>query len=347
MSCLIAEPFTRLCCDDQWRVQNTIRSLAEVWQSEDQYLRLARVMSRVFVESAVLYYTHTGEQFGSIVHTATGDFSREWEVIRAHDVIQTSIQYDPRRRDERANKPLILEEVFPEPEGYESFQATVFRPNGFSHQLRTVLFDQERFVGYFAFINTSGMGDYGQRHRDFLSCLIPSLVDGLGAVHALGDYPLSIDSITNTLETYGEPAFLVSESGDWLFANKQARELYTERPEWLPLLGSGATSPLLRRQASVTSIDISGRLWRLVIPRPATNAAADDSSSLRRSFDTLPRRLAQVARALTDGLSDKEIAQRLDISLATARSYSHSVLQRLGVKRRRDLVNLVLPDEEE
>jgi hypothetical protein len=54
---------------------------------------------------------------------------------------------------------------------------------------------------------------------------------------------------------------------------------------------------------------------------------------------TLPPSLRRVADALALGLSDKEIAARLDLPIATARTYVVRVRRRLGVTSRRDLIS--------
>jgi DNA-binding NarL/FixJ family response regulator len=49
---------------------------------------------------------------------------------------------------------------------------------------------------------------------------------------------------------------------------------------------------------------------------------------------TLTRRELEIVQLINDGLSNKEIARRLKIGLATAKSHVHNVLEKLGVERR-------------
>jgi DNA-binding NarL/FixJ family response regulator len=65
--------------------------------------------------------------------------------------------------------------------------------------------------------------------------------------------------------------------------------------------------------------------------RLATLAAArpDDTSTVQ-----LTGRELQVARLLDDGLSNKEIAARLGIGVATVKNHVHNLLEKLSVRRR-------------
>jgi two-component system nitrate/nitrite response regulator NarL len=49
---------------------------------------------------------------------------------------------------------------------------------------------------------------------------------------------------------------------------------------------------------------------------------------------TLTRREREIALVLAEGLTNKEIAQRLHISLPTVKSHVHCILRKLGVERR-------------
>lgn len=53
----------------------------------------------------------------------------------------------------------------------------------------------------------------------------------------------------------------------------------------------------------------------------------------------LTARQTQVLRCLSRGMSNKEIARSLHIEVATVKNHVHQVLEKLGVKRRTDVVN--------
>jgi DNA-binding NarL/FixJ family response regulator len=56
-------------------------------------------------------------------------------------------------------------------------------------------------------------------------------------------------------------------------------------------------------------------------------------------LSSLTRRERQVALAIVDGLTNKEIAQQLYISLPTVKSHVHCILRKLGVARRDDVLS--------
>ena len=56
---------------------------------------------------------------------------------------------------------------------------------------------------------------------------------------------------------------------------------------------------------------------------------------------TLTKREWQVAELIRSGLSDKEIARRLNISLATTKSHVHNLLGKLSVRRRNQVADYV------
>lgn len=105
---------------------------------------------------------------------------------------------------------------------------------------------------------------------------------------------------------------------------------------------------------SVTTVQVSGRrpdlftlihilrraddhrriarlLDRLVPPEPPAEPAADPAARPPIEEPPLTPREREVLRAVAAGLQNKEIAQRLDISLATVRNHIHNILEKLHV----------------
>ena len=63
--------------------------------------------------------------------------------------------------------------------------------------------------------------------------------------------------------------------------------------------------------------------------------------SLIRGADCLSRRESEVARMMATGWSNKEISGELEISLSTIKNHVHSVLRKLGVRHRHELLGRV------
>jgi two-component system, NarL family, nitrate/nitrite response regulator NarL len=74
----------------------------------------------------------------------------------------------------------------------------------------------------------------------------------------------------------------------------------------------------------------SARVAGTLLERVATLAREKRGPSRER----LTRRELQVARLLNEGLSNKEIASRLCIEVPTVKSHVHSILRKLGARRR-------------
>ncbi len=82
------------------------------------------------------------------------------------------------------------------------------------------------------------------------------------------------------------------------------------------------------------------RLGELDAPAP---------ESARGPREPLTGRELQILHLLADGLSNKEIGSRLQISLSTVKNHLHNLLSKLGVRRRREAIRLayelgLLPD---
>jgi DNA-binding NarL/FixJ family response regulator len=66
-------------------------------------------------------------------------------------------------------------------------------------------------------------------------------------------------------------------------------------------------------------------------------AEADSRGNARdepRCASPLTSRESQISKLISDGLSNKEIARRLNIGLSTAKSHVHNLLRKLNIQRR-------------
>jgi NarL family two-component system response regulator LiaR len=129
------------------------------------------------------------------------------------------------------------------------------------------------------------------------------------------------------------------------------REILAERPETRILMltsysnddditaaiRSGAMG-MLRKDSSVEELVNAIRsvaMGRMTLPPELTQRMlADHSAKSKHSDDVLTEREMDVLRCLAEGLSNKEIAERLNISTATVRSHVSHILSKLGVSNR-------------
>lgn len=130
------------------------------------------------------------------------------------------------------------------------------------------------------------------------------------------------------------PVLLVDASARVLVANTWARA-------WL---GEGRAHEHLRDaiagRGSIFEVTVLGRAkraWLLVAPRQTTEARVDDAARRWR----LTNRQRDVLGLLVRGLANKEIAEALEVSLATVEAHVTAVLRAAGVDSRVRLVSLV------
>lgn len=107
----------------------------------------------------------------------------------------------------------------------------------------------------------------------------------------------------------------------------------------------GPPRPLLlfehpRLEALLTSTTDMPRRSMLVLCRLPNARTPESADRLARLFD-LPRREAELAIALNEGLSIAEAAERMGLTLETARNYSKRLYAKLGVRGQAELVRLV------
>ena len=83
----------------------------------------------------------------------------------------------------------------------------------------------------------------------------------------------------------------------------------------------------------------SGRVAASLLRRVAIASRRSNGRSASLPIPALTKRERQAAELIRSGLSDKEIARRLNISLATTKSHVHNLLGKLNVRRRTQVAN--------
>jgi two-component system nitrate/nitrite response regulator NarL len=87
------------------------------------------------------------------------------------------------------------------------------------------------------------------------------------------------------------------------------------------------------RGETLCSPRIAATLFRRVAALAADRRVGDE-----RTLRRLTRRERQIVDLIADGLSNKEIAHRLQIEFATVKNHVHNILEKLQVTRRADAV---------
>src|SRR5262249_36735103 len=83
----------------------------------------------------------------------------------------------------------------------------------------------------------------------------------------------------------------------------------------------------------------SGRVAAGLLRRLAITGGPATSRNAPFPALALTKRERQAAELIRTGLSDKEIARRLNISLATTKSHVHNLLGKLNVRRRSEVAD--------
>jgi DNA-binding CsgD family transcriptional regulator len=140
------------------------------------------------------------------------------------------------------------------------------------------------------------------------------------------------DELPILLEAFREPAFLVDFDGEITFRNAAARRSDLD-DAWIRSVV--ANDPESQRECARV-MRLQGSDLYLVVPVQPWELPEAFSSVC----DTWPPRLRQTVELLLEGLSDREIAERLSTQPSTARTYVMRVFRRLGVRSRKELLPL-------
>jgi two-component system, NarL family, nitrate/nitrite response regulator NarL len=153
-----------------------------------------------------------------------------------------------------------------------------------------------------------------------------ALPDGLGAVARLRQFLPSAQIVALALTETEADVIAWAKAGVCGYVPRS-----TPLSELADFLGK------IMRHEQVCSTRIAGSLLRWIAEGPrATGAkvAPDEATALTARED-------QVVRLVAAGLSNKEIARKLDIGLATVKSHVHNVLGKLSLERRSQLAGWV------
>lgn len=140
------------------------------------------------------------------------------------------------------------------------------------------------------------------------------------------DMPPFPPACANIMEMFSEPAFLVTHAGEVAYANRAAQQAYEQVPSWVSHVVDREGTPQ-RAAARIARVDGEDDLL-IVVPNEGAALAG------------LPPSLERIARLLSRGLSDKEIAADTELTLSTVHTYIRRLYQRAGVHSRSELASL-------
>lgn len=317
------------------RVSRTVGALADVWGRPDFRERLASCLADVVPDTHVLLVDWEGDDRSQM--RAGGDRAFLADALETPWVRTNAIYrhrpYDPERPGELANRVLTHHQMAHlRPAGWSAFKQLFLEPLGIDGFVRATLYDRYGFVGHLQWFRPSGRPPITEHEHNRVRELVPHLIGGLAARHRFDRARITSSTVASIMDGVLEPALLVSEDGHVVHANQLARE--------------ALTSPLLERIRELQSA-----AWIRWVPfrleeQPfflgfldvlELDAALAPHAPWARRL-ALPPRFAQVCAYIVRGYADKEIADALDVSVNTVRTYVRRIFDHIGVHSRTELL---------
>jgi DNA-binding NarL/FixJ family response regulator len=123
-----------------------------------------------------------------------------------------------------------------------------------------------------------------------------------------------------------------------------ALTVHEDRAYVQPMLKAGAKGYLLKRSAAdelvraIRAIADGGVYLDPAIAEKVIPSAPVDSASGSSQLGELSQRETEVLQLIAQGLSNKEIGGRLDISVKTVETHKARAIEKLGLRTRADIV---------
>ena len=134
-----------------------------------------------------------------------------------------------------------------------------------------------------------------------------------------------VDLLAELLQGYRHPAALTSDAGVVVRMNAAALGEVDQQP--------GEAAAIIKGWPPLATVRTPDELTFVL--RCPTRTAVTTAPPTR----ALPPRLAKVASLVINGLTDKQIAQRIGLTFSTVRTYVRQLYRRLGVHNRVGLVH--------
>lgn len=329
--------YRRLATAARDRVDRARARLADAWAAESFVHAINEAIACAIPGNAV---SINGWDLGPIPRIVTLASTVPVDITRSpwmSAAIRHS-SYDPRDVDPLRNKAVLSAEMRAHP-GWPVFQEMFLDPLGLADQLRATLYDGNRFLAHVAAFRERGARRFDHDDADTLTALLPDVRRLLSLRRTATEGMISADDLLNIVDAIGKPAFLGTCEGCAIHANHSARAAYRECAGWLPAAFRGdGIPPWVDRIVISRANDVT---WVLVLV-DALRFGAHDAAQAPWALDSrLPPRLAAVASGILRGLSDKEIASEMGISVSSARTYVRRLFARVGAHDRAALVALL------
>jgi len=325
----------RLDSSQRERCREVMKRLDAIWQADDKHQALAQAMAGAVSGAAtVVYDWGPGDDVRVVGHTFDFDVRQSPWVRR--NLGRSYRAYDPRDPVNAPNGFMLGTELARRwPVSWHALRDHFLTTHRLRDQLRAIVFERGQFLAYCGLFAHDDRAQFHAGEAAVLNALLPALRDRLLVLRAWRSGDGQLTTLDRVLDAFDEPAFLLSEHGTVVHANRSARAVHRSLPSWLrSCTKAEPPSHMLRR----VSLEIGGALMILAVER---SSRVDPNDSVRANWAVrwgLAPQLARVAALVMAGQTDREIALRVGLSYATVRTYVARIYARVGVSSRVELL---------
>ncbi len=166
---------------------------------------------------------------------------------------------------------------------------------------------------------------------------VDEVADGEAALKALAERP--VDVLVLDLAMPGRDGFEVLENAKRLRSDLKILVLSMHAdPEYVERAVQGGADGYLLKDSAVQDLMagieavVAGRAYYTPVVQRALSDLIKDKSDRARAVDLLTDRERQVLRLVAEGMSTKEIASELDISVRTVESHRANLMRKLDLR---------------
>jgi DNA-binding CsgD family transcriptional regulator len=326
------------------RVFKAQEELSYLWSTPDPFYEATRSISKLVPGTTVLLYEWAGENADRFEIIGESDPTKGMELEwLTSGLCLEHRPFNPLQPCPLANAVFhidLMDTV--NPKGYHLFRETGLDNLGFGPYGEAILYKGKKYIACFAFGRFIGDTAYSDRDLELFQTAVHNMTNALYARKLLWTSGMEPGQVMLIADAIDAPAFIATTSGIVVHANQKAVAAYPSYPAWMKVCCS--ERPGVKRPSWVKRVPIRlGEMsfWLLLPERLVADPEDAPMTPWARRWGLQPRH-ARLAALLMQGLSDKEIAERLGLEYTTVRTYVKELFVLARVHSRHELVNAAL-----